>query len=68
MDTMRRLCIGMLESHGELGLEEITKLVKKQLSNQALTEGHMKQILQTLIYDGMVRTSSSVAAILATGS
>lgn len=58
----------MLESHGELGLEEITKLVKKQLSNQALTEGHMKQILQTLIYDGMVRTSSSVAAILATGS
>lgn len=44
----------MLEAHGELGLEQITKLVREKLSNQVLTEGNLKQILQTLVYDGMV--------------
>lgn len=44
----------MLEAHGELGLEQITEVVREKLSNQVLTEGNLKQILQTLVYDGMV--------------
>lgn len=57
VDTMRQFCVRVIEQQGEMSLDAITSLVRaKFTSEQSLSSGHMKQILQTLMYDGLVRS------------
>lgn len=53
---MRQFCVRVIEQKGEMSLDAVTSLVRaKFTSEQNLSCGHMRQILQTLIYDGLVR-------------
>lgn len=55
VDTMRQFCVRAIEVKGEMSLEAVTSLVRSKFtSEQNLSSGHMRQILQTLVYDGLV--------------
>ena len=56
VETMRQFCVRVIEQKGEMSLDAITSLVRSKFtSEQNLSSGHMRQILQTLMYDGLVR-------------
>jgi hypothetical protein len=57
---MRQFCVRVIEQKGEMSLDAITSLVRSKFtSEQNLSSGHMRQILQTLMYDGLVLPTSA---------
>lgn len=57
VDTMRQFCVRVIEQKGEMSLDAITSLVRAKFTQeQNLSSGHMRQILQTLMFDGLVRS------------
>lgn len=56
VDLVRKLCVGVIEANGERTLSQLVDFCRSRPGLESkMTGDHVKQILQTLIYDGMVR-------------
>lgn len=56
VDLVRKLCVGVIETNGERSLTQLVDFCRTRPGLESkMTGDHVKQILQTLIYDGLVR-------------
>jgi hypothetical protein len=56
VEAVREMCAKLIEQRCELSLEEVTSILKEKfITDQTITSAHIREILQTLVYDGEVR-------------
>jgi hypothetical protein len=57
IESMRALCLKVIEQKGEMTLQALTKFVSDAgFTSPVLQASHVHEILQTLVFDGMVRS------------
>eukprot|EP00892_Ulva_mutabilis_P007842 jgi/Ulvmu1/542/UM001_0550.1 len=55
VDLVRKLCVGVIEANGERSLTQLVDFCRTRPGLESkMTGDHVKQILQTLIYDGLI--------------
>lgn len=58
VESVRGACRKVIVNRGEVRADEITALVNEQLLRGTLEEADVREVLQTLVYDGEARRSA----------